>query len=128
MVTDQNEEVRIVEVNRVQVVALGRTYEAPFHDFFAPDDDARVISDELVLQRAASFLARGGMDEEEAIAAVRNHVVSRPETGNILVSPKPRFGAGNSYSSCSVLEDVLIFIALLEALVVLGLLLFGVPG
>lgn len=74
------------EEPEVQVVIRGMgTRFFGFSEFARTGDDPATISDTKLKDRVAEW-----MDINTSLLA--RHVVSRPSTGNILVSPPPTFG------------------------------------
>lgn len=87
--TNQNQEINMVTNVRVRVVFSGDdVHEFDFADMVegrggsTPD----VVADDELVRLAATYLDRNEAD-------FRDMVCSRPATGNILISPKPVFGA-----------------------------------
>ena len=69
----------------VQVVIDNNEQVFPFSDLALDGDDPSTISDRDLLTRVARWMDRPESD-------LNSMVVTRPETGNILVSPKAVFG------------------------------------
>ena len=81
-----DQEVRVSVSPMIQVVLGNDERVFPFSDLALEGDDPSTISDSDLILRVARWMDRPESD-------FRNVVVTRPVTGNILISPKAVFGA-----------------------------------
>ena len=74
----------------VKIVLRGREADFPFSQIAREGDDPATISDQDLIERSVQAAIDAGLEVQEGDTA--KLVVSRPSSGNILVSAYPEFG------------------------------------
>ena len=80
------QDVAVGPLVRVVIASESEPHVFPFSDIAQEGDDPAMISDSELLDRVARWIDR-------PVSDLGGHIVTRPTTGNLLISPDPKFGS-----------------------------------